>query len=199
MAIGDIVGIRIVGRFQQQNIVHTMHYKIIAQAVSEALVLGFLSDLWETEFKTDWLAMHVDTYKLMGIRAFGKVGVNKQPGITHIDEAGGVALDESPSPLCRTITLYTESDNYRRRGRLMLSGCTVSDFDAADGAVSGSMLGTMQAFGTAVIANIDAGGTEFQPGLAPTDVLPFEPFTSAMARKTPSVVRSRRVRGFSIG
>jgi len=199
MAVDDIVGVRIVGRYQQQNIVNTMHYKIIAQAVSEALVLQFLSDLWETSHKTAWLALHIDTYSLMGIRAFNKVGVNKKPGITHIDEAGGVALDEAPSPLCRTITLYTESDNYRRRGRLMLSGSNVSDFDDEDGAVTGSVIGSLQAFGSDVVENIDAGGTEFQPGLPPTDVLPWEPFTSALGRATPSLVRSRRVRGFSIG
>lgn len=199
MAVDDIVGIRIVGRFQSQNIVQTMHFKIITQDSMESTVLKALGDLWETTHKTAWLALHCDTYSLMGIRGFNKVGVNKRPGITHIDDPGVVALDELASPVCRTITLYTESDNYRRRGRLMLSGGTVNDLDVADGSVSGSMQAALTSLGSALIDNLVYAGDEFQPGLAPTALLPFEPFTSALGRLTPSLVRSRRVRAFLIG
>ncbi|GAI79149.1 unnamed protein product, partial [marine sediment metagenome] len=195
MAVDDIIGIRIVGRYQQQNIVSVMHYKIMEQVSDEHNILETFADMWETEHKAGWLGLHVDTYSLIGLRAFSLTGDNKRPGIVHIDDAGTVALDESPSPLCRVITLYTDSDNYRRRGRIQLSGATVSDFNQLDGAVNTTLQGNLTTFGSALIQDLDEGGDVFKPGLAPTDVLPFEAFTSALGRATPSLIRSRRIRG----
>jgi hypothetical protein len=199
MAVDDIVGVRIVGRYQSQNIVNTMHYKITAQDDTEHVILQLLAAEWETALKAYWLDLHNDAYSLMGLRAFSLSGENKRPGIVHIDDAGLLALIGAPSPLCRVITLYTDSTNYRRRGRIMLSGSNTTDFDEADGSVAAGVIGDLEALGLFLIEDLVSEGNTFSPGLAPHGILPFEPFTSVLGRKTPACIRSRRVRGFLIG
>jgi hypothetical protein len=199
MAVDDIVGCRVVGRYMDQNIVNTFHYQIINQAAGEDAILQALSDAWETTNKSDWLARHSDDYSLIGVRAFGVTGVNKVPGITHIDDPGDVVEPEALSPICRTITLYTESDNHRRRGRVMLSGSTAGMFDPSDGTVTLVEIAALVPLAILLTTLLTSGGNSFQPGLPPSGELPWEPYTGYKARLTPSVIRSRRVRGLMIG
>lgn len=199
MAVDDIIGIQIHGRYQQQNIVNLIHYQITEQTFDEMTILGNLCVAWETANKTAWLARHIDTYSLMGLKAFSLTGDNKLPGIRHIDEAGAVVGTEAPSPLCRTLTLYTGSDNYRRRGRVMLSGSADTMFNDDDGAVTDAELTALVTLGTALLDDVGSGGNVCVPGLAPNGILPYERYIGVLARKTPALIRSRRVRGFSIG
>lgn len=199
MAVDDVIGIQIHGRYQMQNIVNVIHYQITEQVADDHDVLNSLCQGWESQNKVNWLARHLDSYRLMGLKGFSLTGNNKRPGIVHIDEAGSVVGTEEPSPVCRVITLYTDSSNYRRRGRVQLSGGDTTMFNDADGAVSDTELGFMAILGAALIADISNFGDVGDPGLAPSGVLPFEPYTDVLARRTPSLIRSRRIRGFSIG
>lgn len=199
MAVDDIVGIQIHGRYQMQNIVNVMHYKITEQVADDHSVLSEFCSGWATALTTAWLARHIDTYSLMGLKAFSLTGANKKPGIIHIDDAGSIVGEECPSPICRVITLYTDSDNYRRRGRLMLSGSADSHFNDADGAVADAELTLLEGLGDDMIADVSNNGNVCEPGLKPTDVLPFAKFTDVLARRTPACIRSRRVRGFAVG
>lgn len=199
MAVDDIIGIQVHGQYQMQNIVNVMHYKITEQVADDHDVLQQLALQWEIQNKATWLGRHIDTYSLMGLKAFSLTGENKRPGIVHIDEAGAIVGVESPSPLCRVITMYTQSENYRRRGRIMLSGSADAHFDDADGAVAAVEIALLTLLGQTLMADLDDGSEAAEPGLAPTAVLPFEKFTAVLARRTPACIRSRRVRGFAIG
>lgn len=199
MAVDDIIGIQIHGRYQMQNIVNTIHYKITEQGSTEEHILQNTVDNWHFQNTAGWLARHIDTYSLMGLKAFSVTGDNKRPGIAHIDDPGVVTGTEVPSPVCRVITLYTDSDNYRRRGRVMLSGSETLQFMDADGSVTPAEIVLLQVLGVLLIADVEGGGDIVQPGLKPTELLPFEPFVSQLGRKTPSLIRSRRVRSFGIG
>lgn len=199
MAVDDVIGIQIHGRYQMQNIVNIMHYKITTQTLDDHVILGSLCTQWETQHKTAWLARHIDSYRLMGLKGFSLTGANKRPGLVHIDEAGSIVGEEAPSPICRTITLYTDSDNYRRRGRLMLSGSADAHFHDDDGAVIDAELAFLVILGEALMIDLDTGSNAAEFGLASTALLPFEKITAVQARRTPACIRSRRVRGFSIG
>lgn len=199
MAVDDIVGLRIVGRYQSQNIVNTLHFKITGQTGDDHDVLGDLTTAWGVTNQSQWLGMHSANYELVGLRGFSLTGANKVPGITEVGSPGTVVGTEVPAGICRVVTLYTDSSNYRRRGRIMLSGSVAEDFEEDDGSVDPTVRGFMASLGTALIQSIASAGSVFQPGLAPHGVLPFEEFTDVQARKTPALIRSRRIRGFLIG
>lgn len=199
MAANDIVGIHITGRYQAQNIVSTLHFKIKAQTVTDHEVLQTLVVAWDTAMTTAWLARHIDSYELVGLRGFSKSGNNKRPGLLAIGDPGIVTGEEVPSPVCRVITLYTDSTNYRRHGRVMLSGADTLMFNNDDGAVTTTEIAALAALAGLFTADVVDGGDEFEPCIPPTATLPFELITSALVRKTPACVRSRRVRNFSVG
>lgn len=203
MAVADEVGLHIVGRYQDQNIVSTMHYRITAQTTGEDEILDQLCTGWNSACTSAWVARHIDTYELIGLKAFGKTGVNKRPGIFEVGQSGGVVGVETPSPVCRTITLYTADTNHWRRGRVMLSGSEHAMFDVDDGSVTASERTSLEALAALLLADITVGGDEFTPGLcAGTGIggpYSFADFTSYLVRKTPACVRSRRIKGFSIG
>lgn len=202
MAENDIVGVRIVGRYQDQNIVNTMHYRITAQESTEQEILGILAQRWLATHGPLWRARHIDTYRLVGVSAFSLTGLNKVPGIATDGTVGSVTGAELPSSVCRTITLYTNSDNYRRHGRVMLSGSEILQLEVGDGGLTATELALLDALGVTLIADLVDAGDTFTPGLAPVTgppALPFEPFTGSLARRTPSSVTSRRIRRFSIG
>lgn len=199
MAVDDIIGIQIHGRYQMQNIVNVMHYEVTEQTSDDHELLGQFCTQWETQHKSGWLARHIDSYSLMGLKGFSITGANKRPGIVHINDPGAIVGEEAPSPICRVVTLYTDSDNYRRRGRIMLSGSADAHFNDADGAVTDVELAAMVILGEALILPMTFSGNTTQPGLRPQGILTFEQFTAAQSRRTPACIRSRRVRGFSIG
>lgn len=203
MAANDVVGVRVIGRYQAQNIVSTLHYKISAQTVDDHAILQLLATAWASDFTSAWIALHIDTYELVGVKTFSLTGNNKRPGMASIDSAGTVVGIETPSPVCRCITLYTDSDNHWRRGRVMLSGCDTTMFNEDDGAVTTSHLISMATLGDMLIDPVVSDEETFTPVLPAATgkygALPVEPITAMLCRKTPACIRSRRVRGFSIG
>ena len=203
MADGDVIGIRIVGRFQGQNIVSTMHYEITHQTITDHQILQIFSDAWSAKFSAAWLLRHIDSYELIGLKAFSLTGGNKVPGRTIVETAGGVIGVETPSPLCRVITLYTDSDNHWRRGRVQLSGSADDMFNDADGAVSEAEITALGTLADLLIDGVESDEETFAPCLpAGTGVggpYLLEPITAALVRRTPACIRSRRVKGFAIG
>ncbi|GAI77991.1 unnamed protein product, partial [marine sediment metagenome] len=105
----------------------------------------------------------------------------------------------APSPLCRVITLYTDSDNYRKRGRVMLSGSALDMFNATDGSVTDGEISSLATLADLLIDPINFDEEAVSPYLLPIAEVEGEAITAALARKTPALIRSRRVRGFSIG
>lgn len=199
MAQDDIIGLSIIGRYQDQNISNTIHYRIADQADTENDVLTTLCVDWQTTLKIPWLAVHNAAYSLMGLKAFNVLGANKIPGIEHIDDPGTVVGDPMPSPLCRVITMYTDSDNYRRRGRIMISGGSLAEFDDEDGAVLPAAITALETLGALLLQPLSYAGNTFIPGLRGRGEMLYYPFTGMKGRKTPALISSRRVRGFSIG
>lgn len=199
MAVDDVVGIKVVGRYQEQNIVSTLHFQITAQTVTDHQILQLMATAWDAAMTTLWVARHIDSYSLIGVKAFSLTGNNKRPGIEVIDTPGGVVGIETPSSICRVITLYTDSDNYRRRGRVMLSGCDTTMFNTDDGAVTAAERLALATLADALLDPIVSDEESMTPVIPATDVLPVEPITATLSRVTPANIRSRRVRGFSIG
>lgn len=199
MAEDDTVGLHVVGRYQAQNIVSTLHFKITAQTVTEHQILQLLAGAWVDELEALWVAAHIDTYELVGVKMFSVTGDNKRPGIVAVGTAGTVVGSEVPSPICRVITLYTNSANFRRRGRVQLSGCDTTMFNDTDGAVTAAEILALASLADALIDPIAIDEESMAPVLPPRGELPVEPITAALVRKTPACIRSRRVRGFSIG
>lgn len=199
MSVGDISVLRVVGRFQDQNIVNTIHYYHEDQVSPDTEILQLLCGAWDDTIKGLWLARHSDAYELIGLKAYRSFGSAKIPGFLLIGTAGGVTGTPILSFASRVVTLYTASSNFRRRGRLMLSGGEAAMFDATDGAVDATEVGLMQVLGDLVIAPLVQSGDTWRASLPPTEQLPFELFTGATARSTPGVIRSRRVKRFFIG
>lgn len=199
MAVNDVVSLRIVGRYQDQNIVNTTHWEIIEQAAEEELILAQMLATWEADIQASWLARHIDSYELVGIKGFNKAGAAKTPAFSSIGANGTVDGEEVPSCVCRTITLYTHSANHRRHGRLMLSGGATSMFDTDDGSVSTVEITALTALGGTFETGLSAAGNSFKLCIPATDVLPMETVFDSIGRETPSVVTSRRIRQFLIG
>lgn len=199
MAVDDIVGMHIVGRYQSQNIVNNLHFKITAQDTTEDLILNALCILWDTTLTTEWLSHHIDTYSLIGIKAFNKEGVAKRPGFKSIGSPGTVVGSEVPSPVCRVLTLYTDSAKYRRRGRVQLSGADTTMFNDTDGAVTDAEITSLGDLADLLAAEISDGNDTFFPCLPANLVDPVESVVAVVPRKTPSLISSRRVRQFLIG
>lgn len=199
MAVSDECILRIVGRYQSQNIVNTMHYRITDQASGEPSVLDSMCAAWNTALTSAWVARHLDSYELIGLKAFRKTGAAKTPGFRSIGTAGGVVGDELPAFVCRTITLYTASTNSRRRGRVMLSGSDAAMFEDGDGSLTATELTALETLGNLLIANITNAGDEFEPGLPAVAPDTWQAFTDDKPRETPSSIRSRRIRQFLVG
>jgi hypothetical protein len=199
MATGDVSVLRLIGRYQEQNIVNTLHYFHAEQVSSEIDVLDSLVTGWEVSHDATWVARHCDSYTLIGIKAFRTTGDPKVPFGTRLDHAGTVVGTEELSSVGRTITFYTNSANHRRHGRLMLSGGTNDMFVDSDGSVDTIEGVAMQALGDELLAELFSGGDEFKLCIPPTDTLPYEIITAARARSTPASIRSRRIKRFYIG
>lgn len=199
MAVGDVSRLSIVGRFQQQNIVNTLHYKHTVQASEEDHVLSALIDAWTTYIQTPWLARHSDDYTLIGVKAFKHSGEAKVPAFSRIEEYGAIAGVPYSAFVSRVITLYTNSANHRRRGRVQLSGGEANHFQELDGAIVAAEVVLMQVLADLLIVELSDIADDFQLCLPDTDTLPLEPIIAARARNTPGVIRSRRIKGYFIG
>lgn len=199
MAVDDISVLRIVGRYQQQNCVSSLHYQHQLQGSSEIEVLDNLISIWSTAMETEWLAAHLDTYTLVGYKAFRVSGAAKVPAYMNREVAGTVTGDEVPLNICRTITMYTESANHRRRGRVMLSGSAQAMFNQGDGSVTVAARAIVQAVADELDNDISDGTDTFELVIPATDTLPVEGVVKCLARVTPSALKSRRVKQYLIG
>lgn len=203
MAEGDVVTVHVVGRYQQQNIVTTLHYKVANQTKTNHEILPLLLSQWQTKFLSAWLARHLDSYTLVGLKGFGLTGGNKRPAVLVIGDPGVVTGEEMPAPCCRTITLYTDSDNHWRRGRVMLSGTATTMIDQADNSVTDAEVTALATLADLFLDPLEDDEELWQPclpaGSGVGGAYPIELFKAALPRKTPSYIRSRRVRGFNIG
>lgn len=199
MAIGDEVTLRVVGRYQNQNVVNTFHYKIGAQASSEQTILNNLCVLWDAANTAAWVLRHLSDYVLVGIKAFGKEGAAKIPGYKIIGTAGGVTGTSLPALICRVITFYTASANHRRHGRAMLSGTDEAMLEGTDGSVTATEVGLLDTLATALTTALTGDDDEFVPIIPSTDVLPLEEIIGFKSRVTPASITSRRIRRFLVG
>lgn len=199
MAVDDVVTLKIVGRYQDQNIVNTTHWQIIEQASAETGVLANLITAFQGAIETAWRARHIDSYELVGYKAFNHTGVSKTPKFLASGDMGLVTGTEVPASVCRTITLYTGSAKHRRRGRLMLSGSEVAQFNIDDGAVTSAELALLGTLGQYFEAAIDSGGDTFFCCIPAAGEDPVELITDTAGRATPSLIKTRRIRQFSVG
>lgn len=199
MATSDIAVLRIVGRYQDQNIVNTMHYIIDELAGNEVDQWKELVDDWETEFATEWLGRHIDSFEFVGLKAFTVRGGNVPPGFASVRLNGTVVGDPQESFVCRTITLYGDGSNSRRRGRLMLSGGAETMFDDGDGSLTGAEIGFLNALGENLIEPLNVGNNTYKPILYDKLLDTVTGLVSAKGRITPSIIRSRRIKQFLIG
>lgn len=199
MAVNDECILRVIGRFQSQNIVNTMHYRITAQVSNDQSVLQSMLVAWLATNESNWLAVHDDDYELIGLKSFVKSGTAKTPGVLAVNDSGGVVGTAVPAGMCRTITLYTADAKFRRRGRVMLSGADTTMFDATDGSLTTAHITALETLGSSLISQITSVGDEFHPGIPATAVDAWADFVDSKPRETPSMIRSRRVREFLIG
>lgn len=199
MASGDTLQVRVVGRYQDQNIVNTLHYLINTQDVPEEDVCQNLAQLWDNDLTDKWVARHLDTYMLVGLKCFQVDGASKVPSFVSINTAGDVVGEEVAAAVCRTITLYTGSTNSRRRGRVMLSGSAVAQFNTGDGAVTTAEQTLLTGLGTDLVTPLVVGESSFSLCIPPTSTLDAEVVINAVGRVTPSLIKSRRVKQFLIG
>lgn len=199
MAVGDVAVLRVLGTYQNQNIVNTLHYRIITEGSTPQSRLDSLCQQWSTDLQAVWIAAHIDTYELSATQANLVKGNAIPPGEFLIAAAGTVSGVPSPAVNCRTITLYSDSSNHRRRGRVMLSGSDDGDFAAGTGiVVSGAMI-LMQAIGDALLDSIEPTGDEWALVLYDKATDTTSDIIKAKARPTMSVVTSRRGRPFDFG
>lgn len=199
MAVGDELTLRVVGRYQSQNIVNTLHYRIANQTASELLICERLIELWDTALRVLWTGRHIDTYTLVGLKAFRKTGVAKTPHFKLVTANGTVTGDEVPSPVCRCITLYTADAKPRRRGRIMLSGSEAGMFNQLDGGVTAAQITSLETMMTTMLTQLSGAGDEFDIGIPSTPTGIFQAITDSKPRVTPAIVTSRRIRQFLIG
>lgn len=199
MAVGDVAVLRIVGRYQSQNIINTMHYRIVVQANGDTEAWQELVDEWWTNFGSVWTARHIDAYELVGLKAFTVKGVTRPPGERSLNVPGDVVGTPQVSFACRTVTFYSASSNPRRRGRLMLSGGDEGMFEDSVGSVVTGEVIALTAMGTSLLANITSGDNQYEPVLYQKLPETISELVAAKGRVTPSSVRSRRIRRFLIG
>lgn len=199
MAVDDVAVLRIVGNYQQQNIVNTMHYKISVQANGDEDQWQELCDEWWSLHGTNWLDRHIDTYELVGLKAFTVKGNTRPPGERSINVNGNVVGTPQVAFCCRTITFYGDSANPRRRGRLMLSGGDELMFEDSRGSVTSGEVIALTALGAGMLAAIIGGDNTYVPVLFQKLPETVTGLIQAKGRSTPSTVRSRRIRRFLIG
>lgn len=199
MAVNDVISLRVVGRYQSQNIVNTLHYLISDQGSSEQNILAQICTGFNVDIATAWLAAHITAYELVGYKAFNHTGAAKTPAFLAIAQDGTRSGTPAPSSVCRTITLYTASAKHRRRGRVMLSGSIIEDFDADDGSVDAGGLAVLTTLAALLEQAITVTPDTFTPCIPPTAVDPVEAIIDAKARVTPSSITTRRIRQFLIG
>lgn len=199
MAVNDIAVLRIVGRYQSQNIVNSMHYLVEAQSTGDEQLWDDLVNAWFTAFNTSWPARHIEEYNWVGLKAFTVRGDTRPPGERSVSLAGTLTGNPQVAFVCRTITFYTDSANARRRGRLMLSGGGEDLFEDSIGSVTTGEVIALTTLGTALMATLSENSNDFKPILYDKATDTVSNLILAKGRSTPSAITSRRIRRFLIG
>lgn len=195
----DVAILRVVGRYQDQNIVNNFHYVLLNIEPPDPFALTNLATFWATDIGPDWLARHSLQYTLVGVKAFIAKGDAAVPGFHNVDLPGEVSGDPQESYVCRTITRYTNDPNPRVRGRAMLSGGTEDMFDDKDGSVTETEILALAPLITLLDAPISGGGANWFPCVYNKVADRTALIDNSVARITPSVIRSRRVKQYLIG
>jgi hypothetical protein len=199
MQVGDTAVLRVVGRYQFQNISNTFHYDLTDLSPDDPDALQNLTEFWSTDIAPDWLLRHSVDYSLIGIKAFVGQGTSARPGYKAVGTAGDVVGDPQESYVCRVLTRYTDSSNPRKRGRINLSGGVETMFDDTDGSVTTTEVTALATLTALLDEPIVGGGAVWTPVILNPIDNQVEQITKTVARITPSLIRSRRVRQFSIG
>lgn len=199
MSANDVAVVRVVGRFQDQNISNSFHYVLLSIDPPDNEALQNLATFWYTDIGAAWLARHSDAYELIGVKAFVAKGDASIPGYYNVGVSGDVVGDPQESYVCRTITRYTGNINPRVRGRAQLSGAVETMFDDADGAVTATEVTALAPLITLLDGNITGGGASWFPCLYDKVLDSTNLIILSKARVTPSLIRSRRIRQYSIG
>jgi len=199
MTVGDVAVLRAVGRYQDQNISNNLHYEVVTQTSEEINIWQSLAEIWDAGNTASWLARMIDAYELIGLKVFTAKGDSKVPGIVNVGTAGDVVGDPQESFVCRTITMYTDNANHRVRGRIQLSGAAEAMFNDTDGSVTDAELTALSTLISNLLSPLSSGGDSFKPVIINQTTKVTNDVVEMVPRKTPSVVRSRRVRQFSIG
>lgn len=199
MAVDDVCILRIIGRYQSQNIVNTLHWRITSQTLGDNFILDSMLTAWAATWQSDWLNRHIASYSLVGTKAFRKTGAPKTPAFAPVGLPGAVVGEELPSTVCRTITLYSDSPKFRRRGRLMLSGTAVSMLNTDDGAVTSAEIIALAGLQSLCLEAMVNGDDSWELCLPATLVDPVVNVIDAIARSTPASITTRRIRQFLVG
>lgn len=199
MAVGDVGVLRIIGRFQAQNIVNTLHYEMTAQASAEAVVWEVMAGVFNSTMTVAWQARHSDAYELVGLKMFTVKGDGKPPGFIPIGDPGDVVGDPQEAFVCRTVTWYTDHLNPRVRGRLMLSGGDEAMFDDTDGSVTSAEVVGLNGLAIVLLLGLDNAGDTAKLVLWNATTQTANDIILGKGRTTPAVVRSRRIKQFLIG
>ncbi len=199
MPVGDIAVMRIVGRFQDQNIVNTQHWRVTTQGSGDEELWDQLCVEWTVTNGPLWLARMSDQYQLQGTKAFTVKGGSVPPGTSISAVSGDVAGDPQEAFVCRTITFYTDNANPRRRGRLMLSGGAENMFDDTDGSVASLEVGLLSILGANLMEDMISTDNTYELVFFQKSPEVIALPIKARGRLTPSILRSRRVKQFIIG
>lgn len=197
MAVGSILRMSVLGVYQDQNIVNTIHVKVIEQQCDEVDLATKVAGTF-IDVETYWLAVHNQYYQYKGTVVVGTAGSSTIPGYYPRDLPGVVAQDPLLSSIARVITLYGAADNAKIRGRLMLSGASQGDIDETDGRVNISMgLNTLAALMKQAWTNVQF--VTVVPVIYTKSTQLAREVIKAVPRPTPGVIRSRRIRNFMVG
>lgn len=200
MAVDDIALVRVVGRYQSQNIVNNLYYQIVTQNSGEDVIMDLLCNDWDDQLQSDWLDRHIDDYQLIGIRAFSMTGDPKPPGSKAVGQPGNVVGTPQESFVCRTITLYPLTGSSKHRGRVMLSGGVETMFADLDGSVTPAEITLLSDLGDTLIEPLAGPSTDaYQLIIFNRTLKTPISIIRGVGRPTPSITRSRRIRQFSIG
>ena len=199
MAVGDVGVLRVVGRFQDQNVVNSIHYEMTEQLSADLVIWEVMAGIWVSDISTAWLARHVVEYELIGVKMFTAKGLAKPPGYIPDGSPGIVVGDPQEAFVCRTLTLYTDEGNPHVRGRVQLSGGAESMFDDTDGSVTTAEVTALDTLALLLLDGLDNAGDVAKIVLWNATLLTTADVVAVKPRITPSVVRSRRVRQFHIG
>ena len=199
MSVNNVASLHIVSRFQDQNVVQTLHYEVMEQGSDEEDILQNLCEQWQLTYEAGLQAIVNDDLTIIGYKAFNKVGDATVPGFKDSGNAGSVVATAMPAFINKTLTLYTESTKYRRRGRFSVCGVSETEIGDADGSVTSVARAALLAFGATLITSLTGGGDSWRLVIPATVADPSEPIVGCLARLKPTILKSRRIREYLIG